>query len=313
MAILYNAATLLDTIRSLASIPNVQAQGSDDTQLLRYTNDVIRGKIVPILLRVREEYLVQTMRTTLTDAVTKYRIPKRAIGNRLRDVTYVDVDGNRLVWGSRQLPREHLPFYNQTGSALPHGWYLEGNYVQIVPTVGSYTGFLEMAYYVRPSAIVAASAVGVISAVGAVNQVTLSATPPTTFVNGAKIDIHGPDSGAEAKLIDLTMNGAPSGNTLTFVENVDGSTFGTIPASIGDYVCLANEAALAQVPDDMIPLLADGVALRCMIADGDSEKAQLHGAMMKDEAEEAVHLLQNRTDGKPQRILGYRGIRGWSG
>lgn len=313
MAILYDTATLLDTIRSLSSISNVQAQGSDDVQLIRYINDVIRGKIVPILLRVREEYLVQTVRVPLTSGITKYRIPNRSIGNRLRDVTYVDASGNRIIWGSRQISREQLPFYNTTGAAVPHGWYLEGNYVQIVPTSGTYTGSLEMAYYQRPSTLVAASAVGVIASVGGANQVTLTAAPPSTFVSGVKLDIHSAQSGAEAKFIDLTQNGAPAGNVITFLENVDGSSFDTVAAVAGDYLCLQNECGLVQVPDDMVPLLADGVALRCALADGDTEKAQLHSGMMRDESEEVLHLLQNRVDGKPQRILGYRGIRGWSG
>jgi hypothetical protein len=105
-----------------------------------------------------------------------------------------------------------------------------------------------------------------------------------------------------------------AGTAITFPSPaaLDGSVFGTVAVAVGDYVCKANEAALIQVPEDLIPALAQAVALRIAISDGDTEMAKLHSSMLQDETMEARKVLENRVEGRPWRVSGRRGIRGTS-
>lgn len=312
MAITYNAATILDTVRGLAGLNNIQAQGNDDATLLRYVNESIRSKVAPFLLRVREEYLTATSRQALSSSVSKYRIPERAIGNRLRDLIYVDSNSNRNH--VLMIERRELPEYNTTASSGSiSGAYIDGNYVQIVPTSGSYSGSLEFTYYMRPSVLVASTEFGTISSVNTTTkQVTLSATPPATFVNGAKIDIHSKSSGGEILQLDLTQNGSVSGNVVTFTEAIDGSVYGSTVPVAGDYVCLANESAIIQVPEDLVLVTCQCAALRVAVSERNQPLAQMLAQLVREGLEDMTNVFEDRVESKTPRVRGWHGIEGWS-
>src|SRR3972149_10182847 len=303
MSVLYDAAMLLDSIRTVGALTSVQIAGTDDTRLLKDVYEVIRENVVPHLLSVREEYLVSTLSMSLSPPTTRYRIPARSIGNNLRDLWHVDSGGNRTDFASKRIPRERLFMYNGDGGATPNGWFLEGNYIQLVPVSGSYSGSLEMSYHLAPSLLAPVAEAGKISSVAlSSKQVTLAATPPSSFVSGTKLDIHSPESGAEVKLLDLTQSGSVSGNTVTFTEAIDGTTFGTYAASVGDYVCLARECAIIQVPEDVVPMVINLVALRHSVGDGDSSKSQMLAAKVTKAEQSSLHVLTNRVSGKPRRV-----------
>lgn len=313
MSVRYNAATLVNSIRRVGGLSSVEIEGTDTESLLVDVYEVIRETVIPNLLSVREEHLVRTTRIPVTPPTTRYRIPARAIGNALRDYFYVDSSGNRFDMSSRIIPRERLAGYNATGAATPQGWFPEGNYIQLVPVVGSYGGFLELSYFLAPSQLVLIAETGRITSLDLVAKtVTLEATPPASFVSGTKIDIHSPESGAEVKLLDLTLSGAPSGNVLTFSEAIDGTTFGTYAAAVGDYVCLARECAIVQVPEDSVPLIIQSVALRHSMGDGNTAKAQMHAANVTKAEKSALTVFSNRVEGKPPRVRGYGQVRGCS-
>jgi len=309
MALRYDSATLLDSIRQAAGLNSVQTDGNDDEDLLKLVNERMRDTVMPKLMQAREEYGIRSVRVAL-GSVSRYRIPHRAMGNKLRDLIYSD--GSTRSYLPR-IVREDIDLYTDPGSGTPDGWYLEGNYVQLVPIQGSYTGFLEMAFMVRPSLMVPIAETRTISALAlSSKQVTLSATPPATFVDGAKIDIHSFESGAEIKLMDLTQVGAPAGSVITFLETIDGSSFGTMAPAVGDYACLAGESALPQIPEDMIPTLIGSVALFRIGADGDP-KVQILGPLLTEQMKAADVLLSDRVEGRPRRVQGWRRqIQGWS-
>jgi len=310
MSILYDAATLLDSIRIAGGLNSVQTEGNDDARLLQDVYEVMREKVIPHLLSVREEYLVRTIRSSVASPVTRYRIPARAVGNNLRDIWFRDA--NNSAFRLHRLAREDVPYHNSEGSSYPVGFYMEGNYAQLVPTDGKFEGSLEMAYHLAPSVLVKASEAGVVLSVDLPNRkVTLSGTPPGSFISGAKIDLHSPENGAETKLFDLTLSGNPASNVLTFTEAIDGTAFGTSAAAVGDYVCLARECAVLQVPEDLVPLVVNLVALRHSIGAGDGSKAQMLASAVKECQKDSLNVLSNRIQGKPRRVTGRGQVQGW--
>lgn len=313
MAITYNAATILDNVRGLAGINTVQAQGNDDPTLLRYVNEALRSKIVPFLVRVRQEYLTFSQRITLSGSVSRYRIPGRAVGNRLRDVVKVDSGGTRDSSESLLIRREELANYSPTGSGDINGVYLDGNYIQCVPVSGSYTGFLEVTYYMRPSVLVASGAFGAVQSVNtATKQLTLTATPPSTFLTGVRLDVHSSNSGGEIKQLDLTQNGAVAGNVVTVTEAIDGSVYGTTTPEAGDFLCLANESAILQVPDDLVLATCQAAALRFAISERNQPLAQMLAQILREGLLDMEHIFRDRVESKTVRVRGWEGIRGWT-
>lgn len=311
MAILYDAATLLETIRNVGSLPDAHSLGSDDEDLLRHVNEALRWKVAPLVIQTREEYLVHTVRESLTGK-TRFRIPNRAIGNRLRDIIFQDPSGNRELW-INPIAREELGFFNGRATGRPLGFFLEGNYIQLVPTGGNFSGYIEISFFMRPSALRPVEETRRVSAVDlSTGVVTLDDTIPDGWdAAGVLFDIHAPASGAEVKYWDMVASGV-AGTSMTFGQSIAGTEFGTFPVEEGDYVCLQNECALVQMPEDVIPLLAHTVALRYAVADQNTEGAKLHSSLVQDEAQEVRKVLENRVEGRPWRVRGHGGIRGAS-
>lgn len=308
MALIYTAETLLASIRTSGILGNVNSLGTDDLSMLKIINEEVRAKVVPQIMRVQQEYLVRSIRDSITANKTKMRIPLRAIGQQLRDLFYVDSGLNRHYLGSQPIPREELHNYNSTGSDVPSGWFFEGPYIRLVPTVGSYNGYIEYAIFMAPSLLVDDGETRIITAIDpATKTVTFATDVPTTWTAANLFDIHAPWEGAELKIFNAVASvvgglGALS-NKITFTTAIDGSTFGCeIPVAVGDYVCLAGQSAILQIPDDLIPFLIDDVVLKYAMAGGDTDGVQIGRARMKDQAADTLQVLENRIKSRPRKI-----------
>lgn len=310
----YTAEVLLDSIRILGRCPNDTAAGTADADLLKICDESLKEKIVPRIIRTREEYLVQAAWTPMVSNVTKYRIHPRAYAERLRDICFIDSAGSRFNIGDSPINREELASYGGPGSGVPAGWYLEGNAIQLVPITGSYEGYIEQSFIARPSKLVLSTAVRLIDSVNTVTGVITTTTNlPTTWTTANKFDVYSPYSGAELHALDAVASQVGGGGTekqVTFTTKIDGSVHGSWPIAIGDYIALAGQAHLIQVPEDLVPLLIEDVVLRIAIGDGDKDKANAHFARVKEQAEEMTGVLDNRVEGRPMKIKGYGAVQG---
>src|SRR5258706_10131324 len=62
--------------------------------ILAFANDEMMVSQVPSVLQYHEEYFVHSVNVPLKTGVSRYPIPNRAIGMRLRDVKWADNAGN---------------------------------------------------------------------------------------------------------------------------------------------------------------------------------------------------------------------------
>lgn len=73
---------------------------------------------------------------------------------------------------------------------------------------------------------------------------------------------------------------------------------------VGDYICLANECIIPQIPSDLHEVLSERVSARIQRALGDQAGLQAtQGKVQEMEAGQAK-LIDNRTEGTPQKVLG---------
>lgn len=299
----YTSDELVTSARSRAGIGNTEVLGGDDSTILRYLNEEMYGRLIPGLMKIKEEYFVAVTRTTLTSE-TAYRIPTRALGVKLRRLVHVDSDGNRTTL--HRLPPEDLPLFNNPLSGVPTHYYIEGNYVVLI--CSSASGYLEMSFYMRPGQLVLVSETRVISEVDTTNrQVTCTANVPSGWTNGTLFDIHSPDSGAEVKQWDLT--GEIAGlNQVQFAEEIDGTVTGTRTPAVGDYLVLAGEAAVPGIPRELHPVLAQAAALRIAESLGDAQAVQLAKATLGELLSSGVYLVEDRVEGAPNRLVNRNSI-----
>jgi hypothetical protein len=68
---------------------------------------------------------------------------------------------------------------------------------------------------------------------------------------------------------------------------------------VGDYISLAGECFIPQVPDEMHPILAQMVVTKIMEAIGDTDGFQIAQAKLQEMLKLIDNLIDDRTEGNP--------------
>lgn len=251
----FTSEKLIADVRRRALLPNATGLGSSDTDILAYLNDALQMYIAPLLLSVGGEYLVDYEDVTTTVGTAKYQIPSRSLGNKLRDVLFLC--GERYI-SLQQTEPERVSDYT-TSNGEPQAFYVEGSSIILVPAPDRATT-LRLKYYRRPNELVLASTVGLVDSSllnggTGLYDVTASVVDISTFAN-LPVDIVGGKSSFGCKVKDTTT-GVSSTGILSFAPDVTGIT----AVAAGDYVCLADTSPVAQIPQELYPLLAQTAAL----------------------------------------------------
>jgi hypothetical protein len=301
----YTAEELIASVRLRARVPNVKASGSTDPDLLRLLNEEQWNELVPWLMRQREEYYVVEERIPLVAGKTKYRINHRAIGQKLRDIVLVDNANDNRRQMIPRINREERPYHDTPYTAREdEGFFLEGNNIVLVSVDATANSMLEVAFFFRPGEIVMSTAARKVLTIDtATKTITVDGVIPSDWTNADLFDIHSAKSGAEPKMWDQVAT-TVAGETLIFTSAIDGSAFGTQAVEVGDWVCLAEEAALPALPRELHPVLAQAAVCRVVEAEGDTEALRNHSAKLNRMLEQSISMLDFRVEGKVQKIAG---------
>lgn len=158
----YTSTDLLNAIKRKISFPVYQSTFSDN-DLLAFANEEMMISQVPSILQYHEEYFVFYRDIPLNYAVSRYPVPSRAIGMKLRDATYMDTNGN-LFEMTRIMPGDKTYFNrNISNSTNVHKFYMEGNEIVLTPVITSPpSGQLRIFFFLRPNQLVVNSRAAII-------------------------------------------------------------------------------------------------------------------------------------------------------
>jgi hypothetical protein len=281
----YTSDQLLASIRRRGSLPDSSNSVGADSHLYALINDELQTYMVELLLDIDEEYLVATADTTTTAGTAAYDLPARAIGRKLRRLL-TSADSDAFAELARIEPSDENSGYS--------GYKWQGDRIVLLqePT-SSYT--LRFEYFQRPSKVVATSAVAVVSAINtSTKTVTTSATVPSTFSTSVTFDFVRAKPGFRNLAIDQTTT-VCAGTTITFTD--------TLPTdlAVGDYVCLADESPVPQLPAECHPLLAQRVCFKALESIGDP-KAAVTKAVADEMEERVIGVLSPRDEGASRYI-----------
>lgn len=304
---IYTSDDLIASVRDAITLPNSQAIGTDDTRILKYLNQALLAQIVPEIVKLREEYYVTSYRIPLVASTSRYRLPTRAFLNKLRGIYYVASSGQLRYLPAISPDERHL--FPSAGVPAPSGYYLEGNDVVLIPSVGtSIEGQLELSFFFRPSDLVLTNDARQVLTVTTLT-VTLAGTAfPTGWNVSSKLDVHSADSGGETRIWDAALVTPFTWPTLVFAVPIDGGVLGTKAVAVGDWVCLAGEAVIPAIPKEYHPLLIEAAALRILKALGDQPNIQSQAGMLKAGLSGMAEATESRVEGRPLRIHGRRGL-----
>lgn len=290
----YTTTELIADIKLRSFLPTSQATfTSADTLLL--ADAEMQTAVIPLVQSLRSEYWLTYKDYTITAAQANYDIPVRAIGMSIRDVQYVYASG-----AVKSLPQMDVEDILTTISGDPSAFYVKQNQIYLWPTPSSTIDTLRVYYQLRPGQLVLTTAAGLISTISTgSNYVTVSSIP-SDWDNGDTYDLIRQDGASEPLAIDQAATTVAS-TTITFTA--------TMPTAlrVNDYVALAGQSPIPQIPAELRPVLAQAVAVRML------ESMMLPGVdfakkTLDREIQTATALLTQRVQGEPKKI---RASHGW--
>jgi len=298
MAKVLTSDDLLKSIKRRAFIPNDQNTFTDE-EFLDMLNEEMNYFAIPHLLRTHEEYLVTFVDIDIVADQLSYQIPERAIGNKLRDVAFVDSDENYFELSRISL--EDLSDYNFRGDNLndyTQSFYIEGNKISLVDELPVSNGFLRMYFYLKPNSLVINDRNSTITAIDRVAGTVSVNVLPTGFSNLPDMDF----VQSKSPNLILGFDKTPSAiNTATRTITFNSTD---IPSDlkVGDYVNFAGEAFVPQLPSELHAILAQRVAVAALEAMGDVQNMQLAQNRLEMMEKTVTDLIDNRVEGAPQKI-----------
>lgn len=238
---------LISNIKLRGSFPTANDLFSN-SDYLNILNDELMNQITPLLTKLNGEFFLTYQDTTITSGLESYRIPKRAIGSMLRDVQIINSSGN--VFSLPRLFEEDK--YSTTQGQI--GYYIKSNQIILSPTPANSTDTLRLAYFRRPSKFVLPTACAQISSIAGTTIVVSSL--PSTMTTSTSIDFIQGASPYDLLQMDTAI-ASVTGTTLTF---------SSVPTdlAVGDYICLAGEACIPMIPEELIPMLTQAALCVCL-------------------------------------------------
>ena len=304
----YTTTSLLSTLRLLPLMPSVQALFSDD-DLLTILNFELASKIVPMIDNQSEEYGIYVKDVPYSTSVQVYPIPAvRAVGAKLRSVSFLDSNNNEIRI-PRLRPEDTMSNVNATGLAINPalwGFYIQNNSVVLYlgSIAGSSSSFqaLRLRYVREPNQLIAVSSAAQVSNISG-NIITVT-NVPSTYTTTATYDFISGSPGFDSLADDATCTSV-SGLMLTFTN---------VPAGLskGDWVCLSNQAPVAQIP--FYPgyeLLLQLGAAKCLEIHGDVQGFNIAMSQASDMKNYFISIITPRVDGNVIRLTTPNSLYAW--
>lgn len=291
---------LLTYLRDIGSLNSETSAGKDDDALLRLINAALYDELVPFVIANSADYFVREATVPLVAGQSDYRLPTRAVGNVLRDIHWTDGQDRQIIL--TQVTLSNVPdFLLSSPSAVPTQFAMIGNFVRPLP-LNAASGSLVMSYFFRPGALVTSDNYRQVASVDSSTAITLTSAVPTGWSTANKFDAHSEESGAENRVWDQAAS-TVSGTGITFSSAIDGSVAGTRAIEVGDYVCLADKAAVPGLPVEAHSILAQAALCKVMESDGDVEALKSARQSLGRQLRLLGQTIAQRVQGKPQIVL----------
>lgn len=316
----YATSDFLADVRREGMLPSTSVDGTADADIFAQGQYELESRVVPLILKTRQEYFNVIDNQTITASRAMYRIPRRSIGGTVRNVTLVKSDGSikRLF----HLELEYIKkYYANTSAAEPEGYYFRGDHVVLVPapnaaTASAYT--LQIEFPCRPGRMQADTAANYLTLSGTLGWSTngsnyeIETVGTMSASSTALLDFVRIDSGFQYLFVDVVANVTNNGGTdrgisvpaanvtpeLLYFYNTTPTTLETM------YAVAANTISYVPVPVEFQAYLVQCTVARVKRQLGELEQAGYHEGVCQRMAADLVQMISPRDDGEPRKIQG---------
>jgi len=305
MSIDYSVNALLTSVKQRSM--NAENQNLlSDADIVRIASEELQGTILPFIQSVKNEYYVTNEDQTFVQGQSRYIIPQRATGTKLRDVCLVDNQGNEIL----------LNYINPEDlkSSWAYAPYQFGFYptdysinLELGNNLGSGNySYVRMIYFRRPNTLCTTGVSGNAGRVVSFNTVAKTITldfAPTTWTSSTTFDIINSMPPFQSRVDDAAIS-MIAGFVLTFVNDLPSDL------AVGDWVSEANFSPIPQMPVECHRLLEVLTAARILQYTGDPAFSVMQ-AMAEGMKKDLSQILSPRVDGSPRKIPIRNRLWGW--
>lgn len=302
MARIITGDRMVDSVRKRTMCPD-DTSIFTDADILDILDEEMNVQVLDKLVRLHGENLTISVDIP-RNASGSYSIPNRALGNKLRDVSLLN--GN-TIYEMSQISIGELPDYSNSQDTYSQLdlFYIENNKIKLVTTTRSYDS-IRMRYYLRPNFLTKVEESGIVSSITTntvAGTITLSMSQiGKNFTSSNKYDIIGKETPNKIKSMDLTAVSLTTGGTGNIVFNISDIGEYLDDIEVGDYISLAGETPVPNIPTEMHPLLAQAAAIQLLESLGDTEALQNAVARMDKMVTAVQTLIDARVELAPKKI-----------
>lgn len=287
---------LIASIRRRAMIPN-DTQAFTDDDIVEIMNEELDEQVISDVMVTNEEHIVYREEVDTENDKVSYKIPYRAVGNKLRDVAYLDSESAHYELSRISL--EELSDYRRNYTSYNRDvFWVQGDSINLLDTRVIDYDKLVFYYYLRPSVLVKEEEVGKINNIDRVNGIVTLESFPSSYNNVPVMDFVGHKSPNTIKKFDIQPKSVGA-STRTVNFNV-----ADIPEDleVGDYLCKAGESPVPNIPTEFHPILAQATAIHILESMGDTEGLSNAIRKLEKMKKAIIQITNDRVEGAPQKI-----------
>jgi len=296
----YTTTEFLASIRRKGHIPPSQTP-FQDADLLSLADDELCTAILRQVRTAREGFY-KTYVDLAPSVNGYYDIPTRAVGIALDDI--------QLVTGTQIFPVCRTESNEQFSTITsPTGYYsFELINDQILAKPNPTTGVVRLWHMRRPNKLVPVASASQVTAINQGTGVLTFASLPTSFLISSAFDCIADQPHFRWKFIDFVPTGISS-TTLTFA-NLPTDTYGNALIQVGDWVALAGQSPIPQLPVEFIPLLVQRTIVKYYEIQNYKDKIPVAQKKLEDMEKDVFELINPRVSNQPKRIVPDCGVIG---
>lgn len=292
----YTTTEYLDAVKVRGMIPTTQNTFTT-ARLLALGDQAIQSYLVPRILKSKQGYYEYDIDTAL-NSTGVYNISRRAMGGKLINAS--------LILGTTKedcdwIDEDNLFETDKSPTGRP-SIYLKRNQVILVPPATGHTYFRQT-IPLRPGILVATSSAAQIVSIntGTKTLTFTSGTIPSTFTSSLTYDLIQDKPHFDHLAIDQIVTSVTS-TTMVFQD--------TLPErlAVGDWVSIAEQSPVVQIPVELQPLLYQKVSNTCLRSHGFNQKADNGEKELADMEREVWPAYISRIEKEGKKLVPRNGL-----
>lgn len=275
----YTTDDLFSDVEVLGHLPTSGNATFDESKVLQIANWELQTPLMKQIIATRGGYYLTYVDNPIV-STGLYLIPYDCVAGGLANVELVQDPTIVPV----NLLEESEQFSTISPTSTSYGFFMKGNYVQILPIPN--VGVARLWYFKRTSKMVATSSCSQITAVDSTFTIFTVSSVPTTIVSGDFVDVVG-DQPPFNILGENIQISSIVGTTITLASPV-------LTAGVNNWIALNGQTCIPQIPVEFRLILAQRIVCKIYELQGYLDKLKAAKEILREYEQASTTLITPR-------------------